>query len=225
MSSFQEQLDLFIRNAPISPSEKQFRISEVRTYLAKVEAEITLQIDPTVLSLSTREGDSRTTIKLLSNPTVEVVSADSHTTIKPLSNATVEIVNSVSLPFRTLDSWSPVVLRNSEWKIWSGDDYKPHSVQAAQEIVKTLAKVQFFLKRDCVVDDINMMCPDIMRLAGDETAIRTLLRSHIANLRTRSRKCANKLWDTLKAKIDAGNRALDLWGRNTAYLLFGYYHN
>ena len=248
MAPWLERLDLDIRYAPVSPSEKLFRIAEARSYLSKIEAEVKLVIDLTDLAVSTQEGDPRTTVRPFSNATVPDVSVDQYQpttatagTIRgqhePTTTATTEsggqhepitatrpVVSSSPRPFRSLATWSPTVLDEGEWKIWDGEHYKLHAnpVEAAQQIVKALAKVRFFVRRDCFVDDIHSMCPDIIPLAGGEAAIRKLLGPHVANLKNRSRGNAKKLWSSLKLKINSGTKISDLWDRNTANILFAH---
>jgi len=248
MASLLKRLDLDICYALVSPSEKLFRIAEVRSYLVKIEAEVKLVIDPTDLAVSTQEGDSRTTIRPFSNATVQAVGADQYqpttataATIRdqhePTTTATTEsggkhepttatrpVVSSSLPPFRSLATWSPVVLDEGKWKVWDGEHYKLHAnpVEAAQQIVKALAKVRFFVRRDCSVDDIHSMCPDIMPLAGGEAAIRNLLGPHVANLKNRSKGNAKKLWSSLELKINGDTKISDLWDRNSANILFAH---
>jgi hypothetical protein len=205
MASLQQQLDLYIRNAAISGPEKELRILEVRRYLDEIEASVTLPI-ATVAAVSSS-----------SDATLESIS------VRPVLIATASAVSAIP-PFRTLASWTPVILHNDEWLTWHGEDYRarPDPVKAAQDIVKALSKIKFFIQRTCVVEDIRDMCPDIIPLAGGETAVVDLLRPHIANLKNRSKQCAKKLWTHLKAKLDSDSKAQDLWDRNVALILFSY---
>jgi len=118
MASLQQQLDLYIRNAAISGPEKELRILEVRRYLDEIEASITLPI-----------------------ATVAAVSSSSKATL-------IATASAIPPPFRTLASRTPAILHNDEWLTWHGEDYRarPDPVKAAQNIVKALSKIKFFIQ-------------------------------------------------------------------------------
>jgi hypothetical protein len=231
MASLLEQLDLHIRNAAISGLDKQLRILEVRRYLDEIEAEVVSLPIATVAAVS--DNRDATLEPLRARPasiaTVAAVSANRDVTLEPLrarpaSITTVAAVSGIPSPFRTLSSWTPVIEHNGEWLTWRGENYGavPDSLKAAQEIVKALAKIQFFIGRTCTTNDIMSMCLEVVPLAGGQAAVTNLLRPHLANLKNRSKVCAQKLWAYLENRVEGGNKASVLWNKHTAFILFGY---
>ncbi|RFU24193.1 hypothetical protein B7463_g12147, partial [Scytalidium lignicola] len=126
------------------------------------------------------------------------------------------------LPYRTLRTWSPTIVSDGDVALWKGDTYQTTEKQVlAQKLLKALAKLQFFLTRSCSSDDILSMCPLLVDLAGGERVANSVLRGHVANLKHRSKLSAVKLWSELEKHQNNGTRVEDMWGVDSALVLFG----